>query len=124
MANGATTITMSGSNDSFTVQSSTVTSIFSAFTITSTATGVNTWNLQDQAGDLEFTGTVNILLGSGADTLNVGADSVNPTGVVGASIDLFGKTTFNGGAGTDSLFEGTPGTNLFYLVTPIVLSNT
>ena len=122
VANGATTITMSGANDSFTVQSSSVTSIFSAFTINSTATGNNTWNLQDQAGNLEFTGTVSVVFGSGADTLDVAADSINTSGVNGASIDFFGKTTFNGGAGSDFIHEGTTNVNLFYLVTPTVLS--
>ena len=123
VATGATTITLASTNKNDTVLvqgSTTFTSIFDAFTITSAATGTNTFSLQDAAGNLEFTGTVSVTLGSGNDTLNLAADSGNTGGVTNADLDLFGLSTFNGGAGTNSLYEGTVGTNLFYVNTPTI----
>jgi hypothetical protein len=120
----ATTISLgSTANDTFDVQgTSSVTAQFAAFTLTSSspASSTNTFSIQDQAGTLQFGGNVSLSLGSGNDTLKLGADLGNPPppGFPGAEVEFFGKATFNGGAGSNTRFGGTISLNLFFAFPP------
>jgi hypothetical protein len=122
VANGSTSVILGGqtSGDTVSVQGATITSLFNSFTLSSLATGSNTFSIQDQAGETDFGGAVNYQLTGQTNTLNLAADSNNTGGVSGAVVKLFGSSVFNGGAGTTNpLFEGSPGTNLLFSVTPL-----
>jgi hypothetical protein len=124
VANGNTTISLGQLTNGNTVSvqaDSNSTAVFDNFSILSLASGSNTYNLQDQAGTLMLTGTVKVLLGSGDDTVNVAADSSNPTGVTGAIVELFGPSLWNGDGGINSLFTGTTNTNVFFIFTPVTI---
>jgi hypothetical protein len=125
VANGTTSVTLgAGSGDTVQVQgSSSVTSVFDNFNITSSGTGGNTFantlSIQDQAGTIEFGGAVNVQLAGTGNTLDLAADTNNSTGVAGAVVDFFSTSVFNGGSGTTSSdFEGTANTNLFLTTAP------
>ena len=115
--NGKSTLSLGidNKNDAVQVQgSAAVTSIYDDFAIVSLASGHNLFSFQDQAGETRFYGAVKVNLGPGPDTLNVAADSAHDTGVTNAIVKFFSSTAFDGGPGTDSLFEGTENTNLFF----------
>ena len=120
VANGSTSLTLGGQthDNTVSVQGSTVTSVFDSFTMTSAASETNTYNIQDQAGTLEFAGPLNLQLGVGSDTVNLAADINHIGGFPGAVVDLFGTSTFNGGPGTNDLFEGTHNAELFFTSDP------
>jgi hypothetical protein len=119
---GATTVTLGAgtSNDTLGVQSGTgLISAFAAFSIVSLAGGNNTFSIQDQAGETDFAGAINLQFGPGADTLNLGADSGNTSGVTGAIVKLFSTSLLDGGSGqTNSLFEGGRNANAFFTSNP------
>jgi hypothetical protein len=119
VANGTTTVTLAAttSNDVVAIQGASVTSVFKNLTITSSATGSNFFDLQDAKGTMQVTGTTNVMLGSGNDTLDLAADPNNPNGVSGAMLQLFGTSTFDGGLGTNHLFDA-PNTTLFFITAP------
>ncbi|HZZ82846.1 MAG TPA: hypothetical protein VFE62_30380 [Gemmataceae bacterium] len=112
---GATTITLGSttSNNVVSVQGSSVTSVYWNFTLTSAAGGANSFNFQNQAGTLEMTGTTKVTLGAGNDTVALATAS-------NSILELFGTSTFDGGAGIDQLFNGPVGTDLFYIFTPVI----
>jgi hypothetical protein len=95
--------------------------MFNSFTLMSSATGANTFNIQDQAGETDFDGAVSYQLTAGNNTLNLAADSGNTSGVSGAVVDFFSTGAFSGGPGTNALFEGALDTNVF-VVAPLVFS--
>jgi hypothetical protein len=80
--------------------------------------GKNTYSFQDTQGTLEFNGAVKVTVGSTGNILDLAADAGNPNGVPGAILDLFGTSSFTGGAGTNVYYAGTLDTNLFYLTAP------
>jgi len=118
VAGGATSITLGKhtSGDTVSVQGSAVTALFNSFSVSSSAAGNNTFNIQDQSGQTEFGGAVNFQLGAGSDTLNLAADSGSAAGVSGAVVELFSTAVFNGGAGTNQKFVGAA--NVFVVFTP------
>lgn len=125
VANGTTTITLNSttSNDQVSIQGQSVTSVYDNLTITSNATGDNTFALQDAKGTMQVTGVAKVTLGPGNDTLDLAADSGNPNGFSGATLEFFGTTasTFNGGGGTNQLFgSGAVGNTLFFTTKPTV----
>jgi hypothetical protein len=117
---GATAITLGSQThgDTLSVQGATTTALFNAFSVVSLATGANTFTIQDQAGKTDFAGAVSYQLGAGNDTLNLAADAANPTGLPGAVVDFFTTASFDGGTGTNTLFQGTANTNLFFITRP------
>jgi hypothetical protein len=109
-------------NDLFSVEgSSTTTSQYGSFTLTSSSPSgsTNPFSIQDRAGTIQFGGPVSLSLGSGNDTLNLAADAANPTGFPGAVARFYGTATFNGGTGTNTHFQGMMGTNLFFAFPPV-----
>ncbi len=106
--NGATSIVLGAqtSGDQVSVQGSTIASLFNTLSLTSSAGGSNTFNIQNQAGQVDFGGTVNVQLGPGSDTLNLAANASSPGGVPNAVVELFAPALFEGGKGTNAAFEG------------------
>jgi len=114
VASGATSITLGEqtSSDTVSVQGSAISSLFNSFSLTSSAGGNNTFNIQDQVGETDFGGAVSFQL-AGSNTVNLAADAANPGGVSGAVVDLFSTSVFNGGTGTNHKFVGA--TNVFFV---------
>jgi len=107
------------SGDTLAIQGSTVRSEFGALLVHSQAGGNNTFNIQDQAGNLVFDSAVVFLLGPGADKVNLAADSTNSMGVTNAVVDFYSVVLFNGDGGANTLFKGKTNTNLFFAFTPV-----
>ncbi len=126
VATGSTTITLAAeANALVQVQGTNFVSVFNTFTIKSQATasggGNDIYSLQDTQGTLEFNGAVKVTVGVTGNILDLAADSGNTSGVPNALLDLFGTSSFTAGAGTNTHFAGTHGTNLFYLTAPTFL---
>jgi hypothetical protein len=117
---GSTTITLGSQTqaDTLSVRGATTTALFNAFSVVSTATGANTFDVQDRAGETDFAGPVTYQLRAGNNTLNLAGDASNPTGVAGAVIDWFAAASFDGGPGSNTLFEGTANANLLFITRP------
>jgi hypothetical protein len=118
-ATGITSMTLGAmtSGNLVQVQGTSATAVFNGFNLTSNATGSNTFNIQDQAGKIDFAGGVKFQLGAGDDTLNLAADTNNTDGVAGAILEFFSAATFNGGTGTNKKFTANSA-GLFTVVTP------
>jgi hypothetical protein len=114
----AVTLGSQTQNDTLSVQGATTAAWFNGLSVVSMATGANTFNMQDRAGETDFAGPVSYQLRAGNNTLNLAADSANPSGVAGAMVDLFASASFNGGPGSNTLFQGTANTNLFFITAP------
>src|SRR5262249_35816809 len=123
VSTGTTNITLGASthDNTVSVQGSSVTAMFDDFFLTSSAGGSNIFSFQDQAGTLQLTGTVKVLLGNGNGTVNIAADSNNTNGVSNAIVEFFGHSLFDGDGGSDSLFAGLNGTNVFFIFSPVVI---
>jgi hypothetical protein len=121
---GTTSVTLGPltSDCSVSVQGSTVTSVYNSFFLISKAGGFNTFSIQDQAGETDFDGPVAVRLGSGNDTLNLGGDVNNPTGVPGAVAKFFRRSAFNGGSGTNVLFGGLASPDVFFKRPPKIVN--
>jgi len=120
VASGATSVTLGKhtSGDTVSVQGSAISSLFNSFSLTSSAGGSNTFNIQDQGGETDFGGAVSFQL-AGSNTVNLAADAGNAGGVSGAVVDLFSTSVFNGGTGTNHKFVGAANTNVFVVFTPV-----
>jgi hypothetical protein len=118
LGNTAITLGSQTQGDTLSVQGAATTALFNAFSVVSMATGANTFDIQDRSGETDFAGAVSYQLGAGNDTLNLAADAGNPAGVAGAVVDLFAAASFDGGTGTNTLFEGTANANLFFITRP------
>jgi hypothetical protein len=97
-------------------------------TITSKATGINTFNFQNTAGTLVVGGTIKFKATKGINVVNL-ATNGNNSGVKNAILELLNSSTttstgssFDGGPSgpANSFFTGVLGTNLFYLNVPLV----
>ncbi len=122
VATGSTTITLAAEVNSLVqVQGTNFVSVYNTFTISSQSTvsggGKNTYSLQDTAGTLEFNGAVKVTVAFTGNIFDLAADAGQPGGVPNALLDLFGTSSFTGGA---AYYAGTLGTNLFDVTGPTV----
>jgi hypothetical protein len=106
---GATSVVLGGqtAGDVVSVSGSTLKAVFNGFRLTSAALGNNSFDFQNQAGEIDFGGAVLVQLGSGSDTLNLAANTSSRGGVPNAVVEFLANSLFDGGQGTNGRFEGT-----------------
>jgi hypothetical protein len=125
---GTTSVTFGSltSNNNLQVYGKMVTSVYSAFNITSSSTsGTSVYQFQDQKGTLQIDGLVKWKFGNANTILDLAADSGNTGGVKSALLEFYpvnvGLTPaeqFIAGIGSNQLF-GAINTNLFFVTPPV-----